>query len=155
MYGLAGEHRLTEWELNWLRGYENSRGVRIGNAAFEQAQIDVFGEVMDALHQARRGGIASGESDWDLQRALVQHVAKIWSQPDQGIWEIRGPPEHFTYSKVMAWVAVHRAIKGAESFGFQAPLPLCRSLRKTIHEDVCRNGFNSQTRSFLRPPASQ
>jgi len=155
MYGLAGEHRLTEWELNWLPGYENSRPVRIGNAAFEQAQIDVFGEVMDALHQARRGGIASGESDWDLQRALVQHVAKIWSQPDQGIWEIRGPPEHFTYSKVMAWVAVDRAIKGAESFGFQAPLDLWRSLRKTIHEDVCRNGFNSETGSFVRSYGSK
>jgi GH15 family glucan-1,4-alpha-glucosidase len=150
MYGLSGEHRLREWEIDWLPGYENSRPIRIGNAAYGQAQIDVFGEVMDALHQARRGGIASGESEWELQRALVQHVAKIWSQPDHGIWEIRSPPEHFTYSKVMAWVAVDRAIKGAVSFGFLAPLEQWRSLRKTIHEDVCRNGFNSDIGSFVR-----
>jgi GH15 family glucan-1,4-alpha-glucosidase len=155
MYGISGERRLTEWEIDWLPGYEGARPVRIGNAAFEQAQIDVFGEVMDALHQARRGGIGSGESDWDLQRALVQHVAKIWSTPDQGIWEIRSPPEHFTYSKVMAWVAVDRAIKGVESFGFQAPVEQWRSLRKEIHQDVCRNGFNSEIGSFVRSYGSR
>ena len=155
MYGISGERRLTESEIDWLPGYENSRPVRIGNAAFEQAQIDVFGEVMDALHQARRGGIGSGELDWDLQRALVQHVAKIWPTPDQGIWEIRSPPEHFTYSKVMAWVAVDRAIKGVESFGFQAPVEQWRVLRKQIHEDVCRNGFNPDIGSFVRSYGSK
>jgi len=155
MYGLSGERRLTESEISWLPGYENSRPVRIGNAAFEQAQIDVFGEVMDALHQARRGGIGSGESDWDLQRALVQHVAKIWSTPDQGIWEIRSPAEHFTYSKVMAWVAVDRAIKGVESFGFRAPVDQWRTLRNEIHQDVCRNGFNSDIGSFVRSYGSK
>jgi GH15 family glucan-1,4-alpha-glucosidase len=155
MYGLSGERRLTEWEIDWLPGYENSRPVRIGNAAFEQAQIDVFGEVMDALHQARRGGIGSGESDWDLQRALVQHLTRIWSMPDQGIWEVRSSPEHFTYSKVMAWVAVDRAIKGVESFGFAAPVEQWRSLRKQIHEDVCRNGFNPKIGSFVRSYGSE
>jgi GH15 family glucan-1,4-alpha-glucosidase len=155
MYGLSGERRLTEWEIGWLPGYEESRPVRVGNAAFEQAQIDVFGEVMDALHQARRGGITSGESDWDLQRALVQHVAKIWSTPDQGIWEVRSSPEHFTYSKVMAWVAVDRAIKGVESFGFEAPIDRWRSLRKRIHEDVCHNGFNPEIGSFVRSYGSR
>jgi GH15 family glucan-1,4-alpha-glucosidase len=155
MYGLSGERRLTESEIDWLPGYEGSRPVRIGNAAFEQAQIDVFGEVMDALHQARRGGIGSGESDWDLQRALVQHVAKIWSTPDQGIWEVRSPPEHFTYSKVMAWVAVDRAIKGVESFGFQAPVEQWRELRSEIHQDVCRNGFNREIGSFARSYGSK
>jgi len=150
MYGLAGERRLNEWEADWLPGYEQSRPVRIGNAAYSQAQLDVFGEVMDALHQARRGGMPSGEADWELQRHLVDHVGKIWHMPDQGIWEVRSGPEHFTYSKVMAWVAVDRAIQGAEKFGFGAPVAAWRELRGKIHEDVCRNGYDPRIGSFVR-----
>jgi GH15 family glucan-1,4-alpha-glucosidase len=150
MYGLSGERRLEEWEAEWLPGYEGSRPVRIGNAAYSQAQLDVFGEVMDALHQARRGGMPSGEADWELQRHLVDHVGKIWGNPDQGIWEVRSGPEHFTYSKVMAWVAIDRAIQGAEKFGFRAPLESWRELRRKIHDDVCRNGYDSRIGSFVR-----
>jgi GH15 family glucan-1,4-alpha-glucosidase len=136
MYGLSGERRLTEWEATWLPGYENSRPIRIGNAAHAQVQLDVYGEIMDALHQARRGGLVGGETDWDLQRTLVEHVSKIWSLPDHGIWEVRSGVAHFTHSKVMAWVAVDRGIRAAEGFGFQAPLEKWRALRDAIHEDV-------------------
>ena len=109
MYGLAGERRLTEWEVPWLPGYENSAPVRIGNAAHGQLQLDVFGEVMDALHQARRGtGSPRDESGWDMQRAFLDHLEQIWPEPDEGIWEVRGGNRQFTYSKVMAWVAFDR-----------------------------------------------
>src|SRR3954468_23894060 len=119
MYGLAGERRLPELTLPWLCGYEGSRPVRVGNAASNQLQLDVYGEVMDALHQARRVGLAHGDAGagWALQCALVKHLEKIWDQPDEGIWEVRGPRRHFTHSKVMAWVAFDRAVKGAEQFG--------------------------------------
>jgi GH15 family glucan-1,4-alpha-glucosidase len=105
VYGIAGERRLTEWVVPWLPGYEGSAPVRIGNDAYRQRQLDVFGEVMDALHQARIAGLAASESGWELQIAFLAHLERIWSQPDQGIWEVRGSPKHFTYSKVMAWVA--------------------------------------------------
>ena len=105
MYGLSGERRLTEWEVDWLPGYESAKPVRIGNGAHHQLQLDVYGEVMDALYQAHRGGLASSAEGWALQQAFLAHLAKIWRQPDRGIWEIRGAPKHFTFSKVMAWVA--------------------------------------------------
>jgi GH15 family glucan-1,4-alpha-glucosidase len=110
MYGIAGERRLTEWEVPWLPGYENSRPVLIGNRALGQLQIDVYGEIMDALHQARRGGIAHSQSGWDMQIALLGQIEREWREPDAGIWEVRGPPQQFTYFKVMAWVAFDRAI---------------------------------------------
>ncbi len=150
MYGVAGERRLTEWVVGWLPGYESSAPVRIGNAAHNQLQLDVYGEVMDALHQARRGGLDSGEAAWAAQRALIEHLATIWDQPDAGIWEVRDAPEHFTYSKVMAWVALDRAIKGAETFGLDAPIQRWRQLARTIHSDVCANGFDPQLGSFVR-----
>jgi GH15 family glucan-1,4-alpha-glucosidase len=155
MYGISGERRQTEWEADWLPGYENSRPVRFGNAAHAQSQLDVFGEVMDALHQARRGGIAGGDSYWDLQQALVEHVGQIWTRPDHGIWEVRNDPAHFTHSKVMAWVAVDRGIRAAENFGFRAPLDKWRTLRDRIHEDVCRNGYNRDIGSFVRSYGSR
>src|SRR5437016_8842354 len=120
MYGLAGEKRLAEWEVPWLSGYQGSKPVRIGNAASDQLQLDVFGEVMDAFHQARVGGIQVLAEGWDFERALLSHLEKIWSSPDEGIWEVRGGRQHFTYSKVMAWVAFDRAIKDAEAFGLEA-----------------------------------
>src|SRR6266852_3148372 len=127
MYGLSGERRLTEWEVPWLSGYEGAAPVRIGNAAHGQLQLDVFGEVMDALHQARRSGWAASESGWAMQRAFLDHLERIWPEPDEGIWEVRGARRHFTYSKVMAWVAFDRAIRSAQQFGLDGPLDRWRA----------------------------
>ena len=137
MYGVAGERRLTEWELPWLPGYEGSKPVRVGNGAHDQLQLDVYGEVMDALHQARVGGIAQSETAWALQRQLLEHLEEIWEEPDCGLWEVRGPPQHFTHSKIMAWVAFDRGIKDAEAYGFECPLAaLARAARKDPRADL-------------------
>jgi GH15 family glucan-1,4-alpha-glucosidase len=150
MYGIAGERRLIEWEVPWLDGYARSRPVRIGNAAHVQLQLDVYGELMDALHVARRGGLAPSESGWALQLAMLQHLEKIWREPDSGIWEVRGPPCHFTYSKVMAWVAFDRAVKSAAQFGLAGPIEDWRRLRDAIHADVCTHGFDDALGSFVQ-----
>src|ERR1700681_4300565 len=150
MYGLAGEKRLAEWQVPWLSGYEGSRPVRIGNAASDQLQIDVFGEVMDALHQARVGGLQYLAEEWDFQRALLSHLEKVWSSADDGIWEVRGGRKHFTHSKVMAWVAFDRAVRSAEEFDLQAPLDRWRRIRDTIHREVCERGFDSARNSFVQ-----
>jgi GH15 family glucan-1,4-alpha-glucosidase len=150
MYGIAGERRLTEWEVPWLPGYENSTPVRIGNGAHGQLQLDVYGEVMDALYVARRGGLAASGSGWDLQQAFLKHLETVWPEPDQGIWEVRGPPCHFTYSKVMAWVAFDRALKSAEQFGLPGPLDRWRRLCAEIHADICRHGFDRELNSFVQ-----
>jgi GH15 family glucan-1,4-alpha-glucosidase len=150
MYGIRGERRLTEWEVPWLPGYEKSQPVRIGNAAHSQLQLDIFGEVMDALHQARQGGLGANESGWDLQRDFLLHLEKIWTEPDEGIWEVRGAPQHFTYSKAMAWLAFDRAIKSAESYNLPGPLAHWRELREQIHTNVCKHGFNTARGSFTR-----
>jgi GH15 family glucan-1,4-alpha-glucosidase len=150
MYGIAGERRLTEWEVPWLAGYEDSRPVRIGNAAHGQLQLDVYGEIMDALHVARRGALAGSVSGWELQRALLNHLEKIWREPDEGIWEVRGPRCHFTHSKVVAWVAFDRAIKSIEQFGLRGPLDHWRKLRTEIHADACEHGFNRDIGSFVQ-----
>jgi GH15 family glucan-1,4-alpha-glucosidase len=121
MYGLGGERRLIESEVDWLPGYENSRPVRLGNAAHDQLQLDVFGEVLDTLHQARAGGLHYTDADWPFQHAIVRHLTEVWTQPDHGIWEVRGKPRHFTYSKVMAWVALDRAVKAIEEVGLEGP----------------------------------
>jgi GH15 family glucan-1,4-alpha-glucosidase len=150
MYGVAGERRLMEWVLSWLPGYENSRPVRIGNAAATQLQIDVYGEIADALHHARLGGLQPSEEEWAVQRALTAHLEKIWAEPDEGIWEVRGPPQHFTHSKVMAWVALDRAIKAIEAHRFAGPLARWRELRARIHAEVCTHGFNRRMGSFVQ-----
>ena len=155
MYGIAGERRLPEWEVPWLTGYEGSRPVRVGNAAQSQLQLDVYGEVMDALHQARRGGIKTTQAGWALQRALVGHLETIWHEPDNGIWEVRGARRHFTHSKVMAWVALDRAIRAIEEYGLEGPLERWQAVRRRIHEDVCRNGFNAKLGSFVQSYGSQ
>ena len=155
MYGIAGERRLAELELPWLPGYAASRPVRIGNAASAQLQLDVFGEVADALHLARRGKLASSETGWAVQRALTVHLESIWNEPDHGIWEVRGPPQHFTHSKVMAWVAVDRAIKAAEQYGLEGPIDRWRDLRRRIHADVCAKGFDENRGSFVQAYGSQ
>jgi GH15 family glucan-1,4-alpha-glucosidase len=150
MYGIGGERRLSEWVVDWLPGYENSAPVRIGNAAHTQLQLDVFGEIMDTYHQARRGGLTSNDSAWAIQLAFAEHLAKIWRQPDQGIWEMRGPPQHFTYSKVMAWVAFDRVIKSAETFGLEGPVDLWRATRDEICAEVCERGFNKKLGTFVQ-----
>jgi GH15 family glucan-1,4-alpha-glucosidase len=150
MYGVAGERQLREWEVSWLPGYERSQPVRVGNAAFGQLQIDVYGEVMDVLHQARRGGIARDASEWPFEKALLRHLAQIWNTPDQGMWEVRGPGQHFTFSKVMAWVAFDRAIKAGETFGLDGPLDRWRAIRAQIHAAVCEHGFDRERGCFVQ-----
>jgi len=155
MYGLAGERRLTEWQVPWLPGYESSAPVRIGNAAHNQRQLDIFGEVMDALHQARKGGLSQYHEGWDLEQALLEHLEKIWPERDNGIWEVRSGREHFTFSKVMAWVAFDRAIKSAEGFNLPGPVDHWRSVRDQIHNDVCERGFDNELVSFVRTYGSK
>jgi GH15 family glucan-1,4-alpha-glucosidase len=149
MYGLAGERRLPELELD-LPGYEASRPVRVGNFASTQLQLDVYGEVADALHQARCAGFAGSEAGWALQRSLVAHLAEIWEQPDEGIWEVRGGRRHFTHSKMMAWVALDRTVRTAEELKYDGSTERWRALRARIHEDVCRRGFNEQLGAFVQ-----
>jgi GH15 family glucan-1,4-alpha-glucosidase len=155
MYGIAGERRLTEWQVPWLPGYANSQPVRIGNAAHNQAQLDVYGELMDALHHARQGGLAATESGWALQIEVLKHLETVWQEPDEGIWEVRSGREHFTYSKVMAWVAFDRAIKSADMFNLAGPIDHWRRIRERIHDDVCRHGFDAGLNSFVRSYGSR
>jgi GH15 family glucan-1,4-alpha-glucosidase len=150
LYGVAGERRITEQELEWLAGYEGSRPVRIGNAAVNQFQLDVYGEVMDTLHLGRHIGLESDEAAWDLQQALLQFLESNWREPDEGIWEIRGPRRHFTHSKVMAWVALDRAIKAVELMGHDGPVERWRGMRRELHDEVCREGYDSRRDSFVQ-----
>jgi GH15 family glucan-1,4-alpha-glucosidase len=150
MYGLAGERRLTELELPWLPGYEDSAPVRIGNAAYSQHQLDVYGEIMDALDVARRSGLRPEENSWRVQRELIRFLETDWQRPDEGIWEVRGPRRQFTHSKVMAWVAADRAVKAVEDFGLPGDLDRWRKLRQDIHEQVCREGFNPDVNAFVQ-----
>ncbi|MBX6425747.1 MAG: glycoside hydrolase family 15 protein [Variibacter sp.] len=155
MYGIAGERRLMEWEVPWLPGYENSRPVRVGNAAYRQLQLDVYGELMDALHQARRAHLATIRSGWELQLAVMNHLQKVWREPDEGIWETRGGARHFTYSKVMAWVAFDRMIKSAQTFGLPGPIERWKAVREEICEDVLRNGYDPDLGSFVQSYGSK
>jgi len=155
MYGIAGERRLTELPLPWLPGYEASQPVRIGNRAHGQLQLDVFGEVMDALHHARRGGLQSREEDWAFQRTLLEHLATVWDQPDEGIWETRGAAQQFTFSKIMAWVAFDRGVRAIETLGLAGPADRWRAIRDQIHADVCARGFDRDLGSFVQAYASK
>ena len=155
MYGLAGDKRLAEWEVPWLAGYEGSRPVRIGNAAADQLQLDVFGEVLDAMHQARVGGLPPLADAWDFQRVLVSHLEEIWPLEDEGIWEVRGGRRHFTYSKMMAWVAFDRTIRSAEAFGLEGPIDHWRKLRARIHAEVCDKAFNPKIGAFMQSYGSE
>lgn len=150
MYGAAGERSLPEFELKHLAGYEGSRPVRVGNGAAEQFQLDVYGEVLDALHLARTVGLRPGPDSWSLQRHLTDFVAANWMKPDEGIWEIRGPRRHFTHSKIMAWVALDRAVKGIEEFGLDGDLARWRETRQAIHDDVCAKGYHPGRRAFTQ-----
>jgi GH15 family glucan-1,4-alpha-glucosidase len=150
VYGIAGERQLTELELGWLPGYAGSAPVRIGNAAAAQCQLDVYGEVIDALHLARTAGLAHDDDAWSFQRALLEFLESHWTEPDNGIWEVRGARRHFTHSKVMAWVAFDRAIKAVESHGVEGPVERWRRIRARIHADVCRKGFSAKRGAFVQ-----
>ena len=149
MYGVAGERRLPEWEADWLPGYEGSVPVRIGNAAVNQRQLDVFGEVIDAMSLGRRAGTGYDRHAWALQRLLLGFLAKNWDQPDEGIWEVRGPRRHFVHSKIMAWVAFDRAVHATEQ-GLPGPAGLWREIRDQIHDQVCQRGYDSGIGAFTQ-----
>jgi GH15 family glucan-1,4-alpha-glucosidase len=155
MSGIGGERRLSEFELPWLSGYEGSCPVRVGNAASGQLQLDVYGELMDSLYHGRHVGLDGLDAAWNLQRMLVTHLESIWREPDEGIWEIRGPRQHFTHSKVMVWVALDRAVRSIEEFGVDGPLEHWRDLRQRIHDDVCTHGFDAKLGSFVQSYGSR
>jgi GH15 family glucan-1,4-alpha-glucosidase len=150
MYGIMGDRRLTEYELPWLPGYEHSRPIRVGNAAHSQFQLDVYGEIMDAFDAVRRHGVSPGEDAWRVQRLLMDFLESQWNQPDEGIWEVRGPRRQFTHSKVMAWVGADRAVKAVERYGLDGPVERWRSLRAAIHADVCRHAFDQRRNAFMQ-----
>jgi GH15 family glucan-1,4-alpha-glucosidase len=155
MYGIAGERRLTEWEAPWLPGYDKSSPVRVGNAAHTQLQLDMYGELMDALHHARQWGLAADDSGWTLQLEVLEHLEEVWPEMDEGIWEVRSDARHFTFSKIMAWVAFSRAIKSAVAFNLEGPLDRWRQQCRKIHADVCRRGFDPELGSFVRSYGSK
>jgi GH15 family glucan-1,4-alpha-glucosidase len=155
MYGIMGQRRLLEWEADWLPGYEGAQPVRIGNAAHAQLQLDVYGELIDAFHQARMAKLKLDDGSWALEYSVLEHLAGVWDQPDHGIWERRGEARHYVFSKVQTWVAFDRGIKSAEKFGFEAPLERWRTLRDTIHRDVCENGFDRELNSFVESYGSR
>ena len=155
MYGIMGQRRLSEWEVGWLAGYESAQPVRVGNAAHAQLQLDVYGELIDAFHQARMAELKLDDETWALERAVIEHLAEIWDQPDHGIWERRGEGKRYVSSKVMTWVAFDRGIKSAERFGLDAPLDRWRRLRDEICRDVCENGFDSRQNAFVESYGSQ
>ena len=150
MYGLAGERRLTEYEIPWLPGYADSRPVRIGNAAYEQLQLDVYGELMDALYAGHRCGLEGNAYAWNLQKKLLEYLETIWERPDQGIWEVRGPPRHFTFSKIMTWVAFDRGIKAIEQFGLDGPREHWAALRATIAAQILARGYDPERNTFVQ-----
>jgi GH15 family glucan-1,4-alpha-glucosidase len=155
MYGIMGQRRLLEWEAGWLPGYEGAQPVRIGNAAHAQLQLDVYGELVDAFHQSRMTELKLDDGTWDVECAVMNHLAKVWDHPDHGIWERRDAGRHYVFSKVMCWVAFDRAIKSAVKFNLKAPLESWRVLRAAIHRDVCQKGFDPGLNSFVESYGSQ
>jgi len=150
MYGIGGERRIGEWVLDWLPGYEGAVPIRIGNAAATQLQLDVYGEVMAALHMARGAKLDLSSDPWPLQCGMLAHLEEVWTAPDEGLWETRGGGQHFTFSKVMAWVAFDRCIRDAEAGGLDAPLDRWRAVRDEIHRTVCRDAFDVKQNSFTQ-----
>ncbi|MFE7750294.1 glycoside hydrolase family 15 protein [Streptomyces sp. NPDC057428] len=155
MYGIAGERELGEAELDWLPGYENSGPVRVGNGAANQLQLDVYGEVTEALHLAHMTGLTRNDYAMGLQHKLIEYLEKHWEEPDEGIWEVRGPRRHFVHSKVMAWVAVDRTIKLIESGDAEGPLERWHQLREDIHRDVCERGYDPERNTFTQSYGSK
>lgn len=150
MYGVGGERRLTEIELSWLPGYENSRPVRIGNGAYDQVQIDVFGELMDAFHTAHKSQPAANQDAWRFQKTLLSRLESLWREPDEGIWEVRAGRKHFVHSKVMAWVAFDRAVKAVEQSDLPGPVEKWRAIRDEIHQEVLDRGYNRGRNTFVQ-----
>jgi GH15 family glucan-1,4-alpha-glucosidase len=152
MYGVRGERRLEEFEIEWLSGYENSRPVRVGNAASKQFQLDVYGEVLDSMYRAHGAGIESNETDWRLQAALINFLESKWEEPDEGIWEVRGGRQQFTHSKMLAWVAFDRAVKLIEhcNCAGEDHLERWRKIRDEIHGQVCAQGYNATKKAFTQ-----
>jgi glucoamylase len=150
MYGIDGERHLVEWEADWLPGYQGAKPVRLGNAAYRQLQLDVYGEVMDALHLARERGIEERPDSWAMQRGLMTHLEKIWQEPDNGLWEVRGPGRHFTHSRVMLWVAFDRAVRAVEEDGLPGPVDRWKDLRAQIHDEVLEYGFSERRGAFTQ-----
>jgi GH15 family glucan-1,4-alpha-glucosidase len=150
MYGIYGERRLSELELPWLPGYEGAKPVRTGNAASKQFQLDVYGEVLDSLYQCRKRGLAPSPADWDLEKALLRFVETACHEPDEGIWEVRGPRRHFTHSKIMAWVALDRGVRAVEEFGVEGPADRWRQVRDELHAEICERGFSKKLNAFVQ-----
>jgi GH15 family glucan-1,4-alpha-glucosidase len=155
MYGIAGERRFPEVELDWLDGSEGSTPVRVGNDAGRQFQLDVYGEVLDLFHQAAREGLPHEAAVWNIELRIMDILESRWREPDEGIWEVRSGRRHFTHSKVMAWVGVDRAIRDVELFGFDGPVDRWRALRDEIHAEVCRDGFDADVGSFTQSYGSR
>jgi GH15 family glucan-1,4-alpha-glucosidase len=155
MYGPAGERRLSEYEVDWLPGYEHSAPARIGNAAHQQYQLDVYGEILDSLHQARHMGIVEDPEAWEVQRAMLDFLESGWKDPDEGIWEVRGPRRDFVHSKVMAWVAFDRAVKGVEEFGLDGPVDRWRACRDEVRSEVLEQGFDAERNTFTQSYGSK
>jgi GH15 family glucan-1,4-alpha-glucosidase len=150
MYGVRGERQLPEWVVDWLPGYENSKPVRIGNAAAGQMQLDIYGEVLDCFYHAQHKIGRHTEDDFRVLALLLKHLETIWQEPDEGIWEVRGGPQQFTYSKMMAWVAFDRAVLIAEQMQYKAPIGKLREIRDTIHQQICEKGFNAKKNCFVQ-----
>jgi GH15 family glucan-1,4-alpha-glucosidase len=155
LYGVGGQRRILESELDWLAGYDGSQPVRVGNAAHDQFQLDVYGEVMDVLHQARSHGLPADDHAWSLQRNLMDFLEGAWQRPDEGIWEVRGPRRHFTHSKVLAWVAFDRAVDTVERFDLPGPVDRWRQIRQAIHDEVCREAFDTERNAFMQSYGSR
>jgi GH15 family glucan-1,4-alpha-glucosidase len=150
MYGVGGERRLAEWQIDWLSGYEGALPIRVGNAAVEQLQLDVPGEVIDSLYLARRAGLRPPRHTWSMQQALLKFLERRWSEPDEGLWEVRGERRHFVHSKIMCWVAFDRGVRMIEEFGLPGPLDHWRRIRDRIHREVCERGFDAHRGSFVQ-----
>jgi GH15 family glucan-1,4-alpha-glucosidase len=150
LYGVAGERRLEEYEVGWLPGHGGAAPVRVGNAAAKQFQLDIYGEVMDTLHAARSAGLEPEPAAWNIQIALLKFLEAHWQDPDEGIWEIRGPRRQFTHSKVMAWVAFDRAVKDAQRYGLEGPIARWRQVRDAIHAQVCAQAYDAQRNTFVQ-----
>ncbi len=150
LYGVAGERRLPELTLDWLPGYEGSRPVRIGNGAVGQLQLDIYGEVINALYEARKGGLAADDHTWDLVGKLMRYLEHNWDQPDEGLWEVRGPRRHFVHSKVLVWVAFDRVVRAVEELGREGPVERWRALRDHIHAEICDKGYDPARNTFTQ-----